>query len=101
MSEATTYICNQNFSEISNLNIDYAHKKRLFKRFTLEQKLFMLEIFFKGERNSSHKISHTQAEKLMKTKFSIDFRLKAIQIKSYFTYLAKDKTKAELLCGVA
>ena len=59
----------------------------------------MLDIFFKGENNSTQKMSPHQLEKLMKTKFAIDLRLKANQRKSYFTTMAKDKIKAKLLHG--
>ena len=57
----------------------------------------MLEIFLKGERDSSLKMSAPQLEKLMKSKYKIELRLKATQIKGYFTNLAKDKIKAQLL----
>ena len=44
-------------SQLSNLNIAFAQKVRLFKRSTLNQKLFLLEIFFEGEKNLAKKMS--------------------------------------------
>ena len=57
----------------------------------------MIEIFLKGEDTLSQKKSPNQVEVLSKKMFPISERLKASQIKSYFSNLAKDVSKARLL----
>ena len=42
-------------SRLTDLGIGFALKIRLNNRFTIHQRLFMIEIFFKGENNPSEK----------------------------------------------
>ena len=88
-----TSINDEYSSQLTDLDIRFALKIRLNNRFTKQQRLFMIEIFFKEQNNPSEKKSPNLVEELSKKQFLISKRLKASQIKSYFSNLSKDIAK--------
>uniref|UniRef100_A0AC34FQ37 C2H2-type domain-containing protein n=1 Tax=Panagrolaimus sp. ES5 TaxID=591445 RepID=A0AC34FQ37_9BILA len=89
-------------TNMGRLKEGWAHKKpRVFPKLTVAVKTFLQKIFDEGEADSAKKSSPEAAERKMiaarqqngKAQFRPEEVLKISQIKSYFSYLKKERSK--------